>query len=278
MKPAGAAAAAARTVTRRNTRIRASPLSKVRKVKRSNFRTLDTCSTGLYTEIDVRLGRCQIPPPLRSAAGLGSNRRRAAPAGSRRAHPGHRLRHRTFDGGDRRDAGNLVVGLDRSSAMLIGSAQGASSCLTSCGDGAALPFAGIFDAVFSAATFHWIPDHDRLFASIYHALKAGGRLVAQCGGARQSAAPVRAGAAAAGIAALQGMVRILVGPLAVRGGQRHRGAAGTRRVHRNRRVARIDADHVRRRRRRTRSSSGACACGTSSTGCRFPNASASSPT
>ena len=39
-----------------------------------------------------------------------------------------------------------------------------------------------FDAVFSAATFHWISDHDRLFASIYDALKPGGRLVAQCGG------------------------------------------------------------------------------------------------
>ena len=52
------------------------------------------------------------------------------------------------------------------------------------GDGAALPFAGAFDAVFSAATFHWIPDHDRLFQSVHTALKAGGRLVAQAGGAR----------------------------------------------------------------------------------------------
>jgi trans-aconitate 2-methyltransferase len=51
------------------------------------------------------------------------------------------------------------------------------------GDGAALPFAGAFDAAFSAATFHWIPDHERLFESIHRALKRGGRLVAQCGGA-----------------------------------------------------------------------------------------------
>jgi trans-aconitate 2-methyltransferase len=50
-------------------------------------------------------------------------------------------------------------------------------------DGAALPFTGVFDAVFSAATFHWIPDHERLFRSIHVALKPGGRLVAQCGGA-----------------------------------------------------------------------------------------------
>jgi trans-aconitate 2-methyltransferase len=51
------------------------------------------------------------------------------------------------------------------------------------GDGSALPFVRAFDAVFSAATFHWIPDHDRLFASVFDALRTGGRLVAQAGGA-----------------------------------------------------------------------------------------------
>lgn len=39
------------------------------------------------------------------------------------------------------------------------------------------------DLVLSTATFHWLPDHDRLFARIRAALKPGGRLVAQCGGA-----------------------------------------------------------------------------------------------
>ena len=38
------------------------------------------------------------------------------------------------------------------------------------------------DAVFSNATFHWIPDHERLFAAVHRVLKPGGRLVAQCGG------------------------------------------------------------------------------------------------
>lgn len=38
------------------------------------------------------------------------------------------------------------------------------------------------DLVFSTATFHWIPDHDRLFACMRAALRSGGRLVAQCGG------------------------------------------------------------------------------------------------
>jgi trans-aconitate 2-methyltransferase len=39
------------------------------------------------------------------------------------------------------------------------------------------------DAVFSNAVFHWVPDHDALFARLRAALLPGGRLVAQCGGA-----------------------------------------------------------------------------------------------
>jgi len=38
------------------------------------------------------------------------------------------------------------------------------------------------DLVFSTATFHWLPDHARLFARLRAALRPGGRLVAQCGG------------------------------------------------------------------------------------------------
>lgn len=39
------------------------------------------------------------------------------------------------------------------------------------------------DVVFSNAVFHWIPDDDALFSSLYRATKSGGRLRAQCGGA-----------------------------------------------------------------------------------------------
>jgi trans-aconitate 2-methyltransferase len=38
------------------------------------------------------------------------------------------------------------------------------------------------ELVFSSATFHWIADHDRLFARLFAALRPGGRLLAQCGG------------------------------------------------------------------------------------------------
>ncbi|MEA2357663.1 MAG: trans-aconitate 2-methyltransferase [Solirubrobacteraceae bacterium] len=38
------------------------------------------------------------------------------------------------------------------------------------------------DAVLSTATFHWIADHDALFARLRAHLRPGGALVAQCGG------------------------------------------------------------------------------------------------
>jgi trans-aconitate 2-methyltransferase len=84
-----------------------------------------------------------------------------------------------------------VVALDRSMNMV----QLASSTLRPfreratvlLADLVALPFAGAFDVVFSTATFHWILDHDRLFANVFRALKPGGRLHAQCGGGRNLA-------------------------------------------------------------------------------------------
>ena len=88
--------------------------------------------------------------------------------------------------------GIRVVGLDRSAAMLeqargqAGVSPGSDPGQTPMyvrGDGATLPFVSAFEAIFSAAVFHWIPDHDALFRSVYVALKPEGRLVAQCGGA-----------------------------------------------------------------------------------------------
>ncbi len=39
------------------------------------------------------------------------------------------------------------------------------------------------DLVISNAVFHWVPDHEALFAAVHRALKPGGRLIAQFGGA-----------------------------------------------------------------------------------------------
>jgi trans-aconitate 2-methyltransferase len=78
--------------------------------------------------------------------------------------------------------GIFIVGLDLSAAMLMQASVNGPAALVRA-DGATLPFLpASFDAVFSAATFHWIRDHDRLFAGIHSTLKPGGRLVAQCGG------------------------------------------------------------------------------------------------
>ena len=81
-----------------------------------------------------------------------------------------------------------VVALDASAAMVDATRQR----LARFGDrieyvtadlGRPLPIAGTVDAVLSTATFHWVPDHDALFANLAAVLRPGGRLVAQCGGA-----------------------------------------------------------------------------------------------
>lgn len=48
--------------------------------------------------------------------------------------------------------------------------------------GRPLPIDGQVDAVLSTATFHWVPDHDALFANLAAVLRPGGWLVAQGGG------------------------------------------------------------------------------------------------
>jgi trans-aconitate 2-methyltransferase len=48
------------------------------------------------------------------------------------------------------------------------------------------------DAAVSSATFHWIEDHDALFARVRGALRPGAPFVAQCGGRGNIATVVRA--------------------------------------------------------------------------------------
>jgi trans-aconitate methyltransferase len=80
-----------------------------------------------------------------------------------------------------------VVAVDRSANMIVTAHEylrprQRNRVAFAQADAAALPFGAIADAVFSTATFHWVLDHDRLFSSIFAALKPGGRLVAQAGG------------------------------------------------------------------------------------------------
>lgn len=79
-----------------------------------------------------------------------------------------------------------VVGLDLSRNMV----QHARQNLADLGlrvtfvaaDLAALPFNDCFNGVVSTAAFHWVLDHDALFANLFAALQPNGWLNAQCGG------------------------------------------------------------------------------------------------
>jgi len=51
-----------------------------------------------------------------------------------------------------------------------------------CQDLVALDLPEPMDAIFSNATFHWIHDHDALFAALARSMRPGSTLVAQCGG------------------------------------------------------------------------------------------------
>jgi len=80
-----------------------------------------------------------------------------------------------------------VVGVDLSQNMLgaardhLSARPGIRVNFVTC-DLLYLPFAGAFDGIVSTAAFHWVLDHDRLFANLYQALRSGGWLEAQCGG------------------------------------------------------------------------------------------------
>ena len=76
-----------------------------------------------------------------------------------------------------------VIAVDGSAAMIEKAKERLGSDVTYVvADLSELELAEPVDLVFSTATFHWILDHDRLFARLRAALKPGGRLVAQCGG------------------------------------------------------------------------------------------------
>jgi trans-aconitate methyltransferase len=78
-------------------------------------------------------------------------------------------------------AGCRVIAID-SSAAQIGAAR-ARGLDARRGRAETLPFKAEFDAVFSNAVLHWIPDAGAVIASVHRALKPGGRFVAEFGGA-----------------------------------------------------------------------------------------------
>jgi trans-aconitate methyltransferase len=78
------------------------------------------------------------------------------------------------------ERGALVVGVDASPEMVAAArARGIDARLM---DATQLAFHQQFDAVFSNAVLHWIPDQDAVVAGVAEALVPGGRFVAEFGG------------------------------------------------------------------------------------------------
>jgi trans-aconitate 2-methyltransferase len=80
-----------------------------------------------------------------------------------------------------------VIALDASTRMLEEASQnlaghGRKVEFVEADLGKPLPLREKVDAVFSTATFHWVPDHDALFANLAAVMRRGAQLVAQCGG------------------------------------------------------------------------------------------------
>lgn len=79
-------------------------------------------------------------------------------------------------------SGARVIGID-SSASMIQTAQSTYPELEfHVADARDFSFASPFDAIFSNATLHWIPEADQVVQCIVASLKPGGRFVAELGG------------------------------------------------------------------------------------------------
>ncbi len=93
-------------------------------------------------------------------------------------------------------AGASVVGVDGAPDMVRAAcARGLDARVM---DGQLLEFTAVFDAVFSNAALHWMPDGAAVIVGVFRALKPGGRFVGEFGGHGNIAAIVTALNAALG--------------------------------------------------------------------------------
>jgi SAM-dependent methyltransferase len=76
--------------------------------------------------------------------------------------------------------GAVVVGVDASAEMLAAARAKGLDVVQA--DARELPFHNEFDAVFSNAALHWVPDAEAVIAGVSRALKPGGRFVGEFGG------------------------------------------------------------------------------------------------
>ena len=78
--------------------------------------------------------------------------------------------------------GAQVLGIDRSQEMVEQARNKFPTLQFEVVDATRLEFSSEFDAVFSNAVLHWIPEAEKVISGIARALKPGGRFVAEFGG------------------------------------------------------------------------------------------------
>ena len=77
-------------------------------------------------------------------------------------------------------AGARVTGLDADEAMCAAARARGLDVVR--GNGEALAYRQVFDAVFSNAALHWMLDGEAVARGVFAALRPGGRFVGECGG------------------------------------------------------------------------------------------------
>ena len=78
--------------------------------------------------------------------------------------------------------GAEILGVDQSEEMIAQARKKFPALHFEALDARQLRFNAEFDAVFSNAVLHWIPEAEQVIAGVAQALKSGGRLVAEFGG------------------------------------------------------------------------------------------------
>ena len=78
--------------------------------------------------------------------------------------------------------GALTVGIDQSADMIAQARRQFPDLRFEVCDAREIPFIGEFDAVFSNAALHWIPEAEKVIQGVARSLKPNGRFVAEMGG------------------------------------------------------------------------------------------------
>ena len=80
------------------------------------------------------------------------------------------------------ESGATVLGVDSSAEMIQAAKEKFPTITFQQADARSLPFSNSFDAIFSNAVLHWVPEKEKAIESMYQSLKKGGRIVVEFGG------------------------------------------------------------------------------------------------